>query len=72
LSGNVTRHDIITKRNAVSINEAAEYLGVSHKTIRRMISRGDLAAYRYRHNTPDWITVVEGMTQAEATGRSRR
>ena len=27
---------------------------------------------RYRHNTPDWITVVEGMTQAEATGCSRR
>lgn len=31
----------------LSIRDAAKYLGVSDDTIRRMISRGELSAYRY-------------------------
>ena len=30
----------------VSINEAAEVLAVNHMTVRRMIQRGELPAYR--------------------------
>lgn len=30
----------------VSLNEAAEYLGVTPLTVRRMISRGDLRGYK--------------------------
>ena len=43
---NVTRDDIITRREVVSISEAAAYLGISHKTIRRMIADGRLPAFR--------------------------
>ncbi|OAH41629.1 hypothetical protein AYJ66_06455 [Dietzia cinnamea] len=32
------------------LNQAAEYLGVSPKTIRRMISRGEVPAYRLAGN----------------------
>jgi excisionase family DNA binding protein len=41
-----TRDDIRTLHQAVTITEAADYLGVSHKTIRRLISGGKLPAYR--------------------------
>ena len=33
-------------RRLESISSAAEYLGVADKTIRRMISRGDITGYR--------------------------
>ena len=45
-SNKLTRHDILTQREAVTILQAADHLGVSHKTIRRMISDGRLPAYR--------------------------
>jgi excisionase family DNA binding protein len=41
-----TRADIIADCEAVTIREAANYLGVSHKTIRRRISDGTLPAFR--------------------------
>jgi excisionase family DNA binding protein len=42
-----TGDDIRTQRHqAVTITEAADYLGVSHKTIRRLIAGGKLPAYR--------------------------
>lgn len=41
-----TRDDIRTRHEAVTITEAADYLGVSHKTIRRLIANGKLPAYR--------------------------
>jgi excisionase family DNA binding protein len=34
------------RRRYISILEAAEYCGTSHKTIRRRIASGDLKAYR--------------------------
>jgi excisionase family DNA binding protein len=42
----VTREQILTERKAVDIRNAAAYLGVSHKTIRRLIAAGKLPAYR--------------------------
>jgi excisionase family DNA binding protein len=42
----VTREQILTERKAVDISNAAAYLGVSHKTIRRLIAAGKLPAYR--------------------------
>ena len=42
----VTREDILTRREAIDIANAAAYLGVSHKTIRRLISSGRLPAFR--------------------------
>lgn len=41
-----TRADIIADSEAVTITEAANYLGVSHKTIRRRIADGTLPAFR--------------------------
>jgi excisionase family DNA binding protein len=42
-----TGEDIRIRRNqAVTITEVAAYLGVSHRTIRRLISAGKLPAYR--------------------------
>lgn len=41
-----SRDDIRTRREAVTITEAADYLGVSGKTIRRLIAGGKLPAYR--------------------------
>lgn len=38
-------------RKFVSIAESAEYLGVSPKTIRNMIERGDLPAWRIGRKT---------------------
>lgn len=35
------------KPNLWTISDAAEYLGCSTDTIRRMIARGELKAYRY-------------------------
>ncbi len=35
-----------TDRQLMTVAEAAEYWRVDHKTIRRMIDRGDLPAYR--------------------------
>ena len=35
-----------TARHWISLNEAAEYLGVQPLTVRRMVARGDLTAYR--------------------------
>jgi excisionase family DNA binding protein len=46
LHASITRDDIISRRDVVSIAEAAGYLGVSHKTIRRMIADGRLPAFR--------------------------
>ncbi len=46
LHATVTREDILTNRQAVTIQQAAGYLGVSHKTVRRMIADGRLPAYR--------------------------
>ncbi len=46
LHATVTREDILTKRQAVDITNAAAYLGVSHKTIRRLIASGKLPAFR--------------------------
>ena len=37
-------------RKFVSVDEAAEYLGLSTKTIRNMIDRGDLPAWRIGRN----------------------
>jgi len=45
-SNKLHRRDIIGESEAVTITEAAEYLGVSHKTVRRMIADGKLPAYR--------------------------
>lgn len=45
-SKTITRQDIIRNRDVVTIAEAAAYLGVSHKTIRRMIADGRLPAFR--------------------------
>lgn len=42
----LTRQDIVRESEAVTIIEAANYLGVSHKTVRRLISDGRLPAYR--------------------------
>jgi excisionase family DNA binding protein len=42
----VTREQILTERKAVDISNAAAYLGVSHKTIRRLIAAGKLPAFR--------------------------
>jgi excisionase family DNA binding protein len=42
----VTREQILTERQAVEITNAAAYLGVSHKTIRRLIASGKLPAFR--------------------------
>lgn len=36
-----------TQRRLTSVNAAAEYAGVSSKTIRRMVSRGQLTGYRF-------------------------
>ena len=33
-------------RRRISITEAAQVLGIDHQTVRRMISRGELPAYR--------------------------
>lgn len=44
--GTFTRQDIIGASEVVTITEAARYLGVSHKTIRRRISDGTLPAFR--------------------------
>lgn len=41
-----TRDDIRTKREAVDLSNAAAYLGVSHKTLRRLIAEGKLPAFR--------------------------
>jgi excisionase family DNA binding protein len=46
LHATLTRQDIVGKSEAVSITEAARYLAVSHKTVRRMIADGRLPAYR--------------------------
>jgi excisionase family DNA binding protein len=45
-SKSITRQDILTQRQAIDIANAAAYLGVSHKTLRRLISAGKLPAYR--------------------------
>jgi excisionase family DNA binding protein len=45
-SKTITRQDIISNRDVVTIAEAAAYLGVSHKTIRRMIADRRLPAFR--------------------------
>lgn len=42
----VTSEDILAERQAVDISNPAAYLGVSHKTIRRLIASGALPAYR--------------------------
>jgi excisionase family DNA binding protein len=36
----------VPERKYISLDEAAEFLGVSSKTIRRLVSSGDLRAYR--------------------------
>lgn len=36
-----------TERTQLSVAEAADFLGVSKDTIRRMIAAGELAAWRY-------------------------
>ena len=46
LHANLTRQDVLTQREAVTIQQAADHLGVSHKTVRRMIADGRLPAYR--------------------------
>ena len=40
------RHPVQYERGYVGIPEAATYLGVAEKTIRRMIARGQLDAFR--------------------------
>jgi excisionase family DNA binding protein len=42
----ITREEVLTSRQAVTLSTAAGYLGVSHKTLRRLISDGKLPAYR--------------------------
>ena len=46
LHATVTRKDIVGESEAVTITQAADYLGVCHKTIRRRIADGTLPAYR--------------------------
>jgi excisionase family DNA binding protein len=41
-----TRPPLAARRRYVSLTEAAEYLGVTDRTIRRMISDGRLTGYR--------------------------
>ena len=41
-----TAEDILTTRQSVDIANAAAYLGVSHKTVRRLIAEGKLPAFR--------------------------
>jgi excisionase family DNA binding protein len=36
----------LSQRRYVSLTEAADYLSVSPRTVRRMISRGELRGYR--------------------------
>ena len=38
--------EVSQKSEWLSVNGVAEYLGVTHWTVRRMISRGTLKAYR--------------------------
>lgn len=45
-SNTTTRADILTKREAIDLTNAAAYLGVSHKTLRRLIAAGKLPAFR--------------------------
>jgi excisionase family DNA binding protein len=42
----ITREEVLTSRQAVTLTHAAGYLGVSHKTLRRLIADGKLPAYR--------------------------
>jgi excisionase family DNA binding protein len=48
----LTREQILIERKAVDISNAAAYLGVSHKTIRRLIAAGKLPAYRVSAGGP--------------------
>jgi excisionase family DNA binding protein len=47
------------RRKFISVNEAAERLGVEHKTIRRSIARGDLKAYKVGRTAAIRIDVAE-------------
>ena len=46
MAASMKRRDIIGESEAVTISEAAAYLGVSDKTIRRRIADGTLPAFR--------------------------
>jgi excisionase family DNA binding protein len=60
----VTREDILTRREAIDIANAAAYLGVSHKTIRRLISSGRLPAFRVGGRTIRvYVEDVEALKQ---------
>ena len=41
-----TREEILTTRQAIDLANAAAYLSVSHKTLRRLIAAGKLPAFR--------------------------
>ena len=43
---NATTPTITPRRRYVSVNDAAEYIGVTDRTIRQMVSDGRLTAYR--------------------------
>ncbi len=55
----VTREQILTERKAVDISNAAAYLGVSHKTIRRLIAAGKLPAYRVGGGGPIRVLIFD-------------
>ena len=60
----VTREDILTRREAIDNANAAAYLGVSHKTIRRLISSGRLPAFRVGGRTIRvYVEDVEALKQ---------
>jgi excisionase family DNA binding protein len=60
----VTREDILTRREAIDITNAAAYLGVSHKTIRRLIASGRLPAFRLGTRTIRvYVEDVEALKQ---------
>jgi excisionase family DNA binding protein len=55
-------------RRLVSLSEAAEYLGVNVKTVRRSISRGELAGYKLgSHLIRVDLTEVDGLLRTIPT-----
>ncbi len=47
----ITRDDILNQRQAIDLTNAAAYLSVSHKTLRRLIAAGKLPAFRVGGST---------------------
>ena len=64
------RHPPNNGRGYVGIAEAATYLGVTPKTVRKLIAARELAAYRLRHeNAADQARRPRGGVQAAMTDK---